>query len=228
MENTNIVVSQRFKSFLEHVGMNIPELSKKLGYSRCDKLYNIVNGKYLPSFEILQDITKNFVGFNANWMLTGEGDMMLSNKKENYTNNNCNIRKAEYGERGIPLVPLHAMAGMLVGEQQVMEYECERYVVPAFQDADFLITVKGNSMSPTYTSGDLVACKRLNLGSVFFQWNKTYVIDTDQGALIKRIQPGHDKQHITIVSDNSDYAPFELETEHIYAVALVVGMIRME
>lgn len=160
------------------------------------------------------------------WLISGKGPIIK--KEENNTDEKKEIRKAESGERGIPLVPLHAMAGMLVGEQQVMEYECERYVVPAFQDADFLITVKGNSMSPTYTSGDLVACKRLDLGSVFFQWNKTYVIDTDQGALIKRIQPGHDKQHITIVSDNSDYAPFELETEHIYAVALVVGMIRME
>ena len=83
-------------------------------------------------------------------------------------------------------------------------------------------------MSPTYSSGDLVACKRLKRGSAFFQWNKAYVLDTDQGALIKRVQPGHDDEHIKIVSDNSDYAPFELETEHIYAIALVVGMIRME
>lgn len=223
MENTNVVVSSRFKKFLEHIKMNVPELSKRLGYTRSDKIYNIVNGKYLPSFEILQDITKNFVWFNANWLLTGDGNMIISDKESR-----SNIRKADDGEKSIPLIPLNAMAGAASGELQVMEYQCERYVVPAFEDADFLITVKGNSMSPTYSSGDLVACKRLKRGSAFFQWNKAYVLDTDQGALIKRVQPGHDDEHIKIVSDNSDYAPFELETEHIYAIALVVGMIRME
>ena len=129
---------------------------------------------------------------------------------------------------GIPLIPISAMAGAFSGDQQVMEYECERYVVPAFKGADFLISVKGSSMYPKYNSGDIVACKRLAMSDLFFQWNKVYVLDTDQGPLIKRVKPGSDKEHVTIVSDNERYEPFELSLDHIYNVALVIGVIRLE
>ena len=120
------------------------------------------------------------------------------------------------------------MAGALKGEQTALEYECEHYVVPAFSGADFLMPVKGNSMTPTYISGDIVACQRVPMAGLFFQWNKPYVLDTNQGALIKRIKPGSDPQHVLIVSDNTDYDPYELSYEDIYAVALVIGIIRLE
>ena len=129
---------------------------------------------------------------------------------------------------GIPLIPLNAMAGAFTDDQTIMEYECDRYIIPSFKGADFLIGVKGSSMYPKYNSGDIVACKRLNLQDLFFQWNKVYVLDTDQGPLIKRIKPGSDKEHVTIVSENKEYEPFELALSQIYHVALVVGVIRVE
>ena len=88
--------------------------------------------------------------------------------------------------------------------------------------------VKGVSMQPTYLSGDIVACQRVHLSDIFFQWNKTYVLDTAQGALIKRVKPGKDDSHILIVSDNTQYDPFELSRSDIHAVALVIGLIRLE
>lgn len=135
---------------------------------------------------------------------------------------------ATHPNEGIPLIPIEAMAGALTSEQTILEYECERYVIPMFKGADFLIPVKGFSMHPKYNSGDIVACQRVPMSDLFFQWNKVYVIDTTQGALIKRIKPGSDKEHISIVSDNPDYDPFELHLSAIHAVALVIGVIRLE
>ncbi len=91
---------------------------------------------------------------------------------------------------GIPLIPIDAMAGFGTGGVQVMDYDTQKYVVPEFTElnVDFMIRVKGSSMYPKYNSGDLVACKKLVLSDIFFQWNKVYVLDTDQGALIKRIK----------------------------------------
>lgn len=139
------------------------------------------------------------------------------------------IRKLPQGsQKGIPLIPLSAMAGSFTADISVMEYECERYVVPAFEGADFLIPVKGDSMQLTYLSGDLVACQKMSLADIFFQWNKTYVLDTDQGALIKRVCQGSDTDHILLVSDNECYPPFELSLSHLHAIALVRGIIRLE
>lgn len=161
-------------------------------------------------------------GISSDWLLTGEGPMLKEERKP--VAHECKNPK-----EGIPLIPIHAMAGALTGLQNsVLEYECERYVVPAFAGADFLIPVKGNSMSPTYVSGDIVACKRVPMDGLFLQWNKSYVLDTAQGALIKRIKPGSDTQHILIVSDNKEYDAFELPYSDIFAVALVMGIIRIE
>ena len=139
------------------------------------------------------------------------------------------IHKLPQGsQKGIPLIPVSAMAGAFTSDISVMEYECERYVVPSFEGADFLIPVKGDSMQPTYLSGDLVACQKMSLADIFFQWNKTYVLDTDQGALIKRVCQGSDTDHILLVSDNECYPPFELSLSHLHAIALVRGIIRLE
>ena len=160
-------------------------------------------------------------GLSAQWLLTGEGNMLEKTEKSV-------ARKAKNPKEGIPLIPFSAMAGALSGELTALEYECERYVVPAFKGADFLMPIKGVSMQPTYLSGDIVACQKVPMTSIFFQWNKPYVLDTAQGALVKRIRPGSDKEHVSIVSDNPEYTPFELPVSEIHAVALVIGLIRLE
>ena len=184
---------------------------------------NYKNG-VMPKADFLEKIARSF-DININWLLTGEGNMLRTESKEE------NIPVAHPSDspmEGIPLIPISAMAGAFTGEQTVLEYECERFVVPTFKGAEFLISVKGSSMYPKYNSGDIVACKRLPMGDIFFQWNKVYVLDTDQGPLIKRVKPGSDKEHVLIVSDNERYEPFELPLNRIYHVALVIGVIRLE
>lgn len=174
---------------------------------------------------------------NSAWLLTGEGDMLLSSPDNNQGSTKDEprndidptpaIQQVQHG--GIPLIPTNAMAGFATGgDTAILEYECDRYVVPMFRDADFLIPVKGSSMIPKYNSGDLVACKHLPLSDLFFQWNHVYVLDTDQGALIKRVQRADDDDHILCVSDNTKYEPFKLHRSQIHAIAVVVGVIRLE
>lgn len=165
---------------------------------------------------------------NIEWLITGKGEM-LKDKHINYQRQKeLAYHVPEGSHEGIPLIPVEAMAGALTSERTVLEYECERYVVPVFKGADFLIPVKGSSMYPKYSSGDIVACQRVPMSDLFFQWNKVYVIDTNQGALIKRIKPGSTPDKVLIVSDNEKYDPFELPISAIHAVALVIGVIRLE
>ena len=206
-----------------------------------------------PSYDVLEKVCSN-ANISAEWLLFGKEkdkmsdmfnirkDLTLSSASDdNYKDDKNTITTVFTKEKehtllqvpsnnneGIPLIPLSAMAGAFTGDTSVMEYECERYVIPAFKGADFLIQVKGDSMQPTHYSGDLVACERVPLNDLFFQWNKTYVLDTKQGPLIKRIMPGSDSEHILIVSDNNNYPPFELSKDQFYGVALVRGIVRLE
>ena len=128
----------------------------------------------------------------------------------------------------IPLIPVEVMAGYMKGEQNVQPYEYIMYQLPSFSHCDFLVTVSGDSMTPRYNGGDIVACKKLSLQDIFFQWGRVYVVNTSQGALIKKVERGSSDETITLVSENEAYGPFEIRREMIYDIALVCGVIKKE
>lgn len=214
------MILDRIKQFIDSEGIAVSAFEKSIGMSNASFGKSLRSGGAIGT-DKLENILSVYPNLSPNWLLTGEGAML---KGENLPV----AHQTTSPKEGIPLIPLSAMAGAFTGEQTVLEYECERYVVPAFNGADFLIPVKGNSMTPTYVSGDIVACQRVPMTGLFFQWNKPYVLDTAQGALIKRIKPGSDKDHVLIVSDNEQYDPFELPYSEIHAVAMVIGIIRLE
>jgi phage repressor protein C with HTH and peptisase S24 domain len=130
---------------------------------------------------------------------------------------------------GIPLIPTYAIAGYLSGEEnQFNLWECERYIIPMFRKASFLIRVNGDSMQPRYFSGDLLACAKVPLNDIWFDYGSVYVVDTKQGALVKVIKKGDDSDHITLVSFNPEYEPYQLHKRELNGVAKVVGLIRAE
>ena len=215
----NLTIKERILTFLTESGIKRTDFFETIGVESSN--FKGKNIKSQPGGDMLVKILTSYPQLSAAWLMKGEGSM--------FDDDTLPVaRQTESPKEGIPLIPYSAMAGALTGEISVLEYECERYVIPAFNGADFLIPVKGNSMMPTYVSGDIVACQRVPLTDLFFQWNKPYVLDTAQGPLIKRIKPGADKQHVLIVSDNKEYDPFELPCEEIHGVALVVGLIRLE
>ena len=215
-------IKERFNALINHyTNGNKSRFASEIGVAHTviENVVGVRGGN--PSFSLLRDLFDRFPDVNPKWLIADEGDMFKMSGKT--------IQKApENSNTGIPLIPIDAMAGFGNGEMQVLLHECERYLVPIFREAEFLISVKGSSMVPKYNSGDLVACKKLPLNDLFFQWNKVYVLDTAQGALVKRIKRGNDDDHILLVSDNASYDPFELHKSQINSVALVVGVIRLE
>ena len=244
---------ERLQYYMQEKGINDNQMTVNAGLSvgLIGKAKSSTKGMNATNIE---KILLAYPDLNSDWLLTGRGDMLKTERppmqqtttqecstRDKITKNEANRQTFEYKsekkiahrvpegrKEGIPLIPIEAMAGALTSEQTVLEYECERYVVPVFKGADFLIPVKGSSMYPKYSSGDIVACQRVPMSDLFFQWNKVYVIDTNQGALIKRIKPGSTSDRILIVSDNEKYDPFELPVSAIHAVALVIGVIRLE
>lgn len=226
---------QRIQRIADNEGIKITALEKIIGASKGVLSRAISNGTDIQT-KWIQLIVENYPHYSADWLLTGRGSMLKTDTTPLMGDQDSPKEEddrpvaihTDNPKEGIPLIPINAMAGAMMGEQTVMEYECERYVVPLFKGAEFLIPVKGSSMYPKYSSGDIVACKRIPMTDIFFQWNKVYVLDTNQGALIKRIKKGSDADHILIVSDNKDYEPFELPIRCINNVAIVIGVIRLE
>ena len=193
---------------------------KRIGQNKFENICGLSNGyvsnlRNSPSVTILQRILNGFPELNPDWLMKGEGEMLISEKKDS----NKDV---------IPLIPVNAVGGYISGvSDPIMMQDCEMYTMPLFKGADFLIKVEGDSMVPKYQPGDIVACAKVE-GRLWFQWGKTYVIDTKQGALIKRIEPADEDGCICLCSENEKYKPFKLYADDINGVALVKGVIRVE
>lgn len=221
--NTKSAISARFIEAYELL-RNAGEVNDKRDFAlragiSPSLMTEIYKGRSNVGMQAVQSIVELY-GISAHWLLTGEGTPRDSAPAA------APVMSPD--SAGIPLIPTDAMAGFFAGAAEVMDYECERYSVPMLREADFLIPVRGNSMEPRYRSGDIVACRFLPLGDVFFQWGKPYVLDTEQGTLLKRVCQGSAPDTVTLVSENESYQPFEIPRASIRHLALVLGFVRPE
>lgn len=229
MENKFSYIKQRILQVAEIKGIAkekfVTELGMTYGNFKGENLKRPINSDTIVKLLTL------YPEMNMKWLLTGNGEMIKDDyaepEQQRITAEELAKFKSNDPDQGIPLLPIEAFAGYGRGEVQVLKQEGERYIIPLFNDAEFLLTVRGSSMVPKYHSGDLVACKKMNIDT-FFQWNKVYALDTDQGALIKRVKRGKDAEHLLIVSDNAEYEPFDLHRSHVHSIAVVIGLIRLE
>lgn len=130
------------------------------------------------------------------------------------------------GEETVLVIPYEARGGT-IGDfvQGVHEYDCEKIVSP-IKGADYAMEVTGDSMSPEYPSGSRVLIKKID-PTQFVAWNETYVLDTPNGAVIKRVRKTDDPNIVECVSVNPAYQSYTIPREFIrgwYRVLMVMSL----
>ncbi|WP_051269750.1 S24 family peptidase [Flavobacterium suncheonense] len=181
----------------------------------------------------IQNLISRFEFINPEWLLTGTGEMIKSDSKieDEILKNEPEKSFIQESKTIIPLIPIEAMAGIGNGSVQILEKDIiDGYVIPEFtqRGVEYIIRVSGSSMYPKYSSGDLLGCRTVTDTS-FFQWGKIYVLDTDQGPMVKRLFPIADNvDYLECRSDNKEYPPFPISKSSIYKIAIVVGVLRLE
>jgi phage repressor protein C with HTH and peptisase S24 domain len=212
METT---VKQRLEQFLEYKNISKAEFGRLIG----------VSSAYISSMrksiqpDKAESIALKFPELNMKWLLTGNGQMLIDKE----------VRFREAKGMVLPLVPFTAMGGYNEDNWTAFVNTCPLYAVPDIKiPADFLIRVGGDSMNPVYCEGDLLVCRMIQ-ELLFFQWGKTYVVDTSQGVMVKNVYEDKDNpENILLVSENSEkYPPFAIPRKDIRKIALVVGSLRI-
>jgi len=221
----------RVLQLIEDKGLKPAAVEKKLDLSNGYLSTMAKRGGSLGEETLLK--LSIFLDKSLNYLMTGEEIEKIAPKKVNGTHKDghqvAQEPSPEYQTKGVPLVKVEAFGGagsetFTIHEEDIQQY----YVVPDFQNIDFMIRVKGTSMGPKYNSGDIVGCRVLH-NPQYIQWNKVHVIATkDQGIIIKRIKKGSTDKKWLIVSDNKEYESFEIPRTEVTGVALVVGVIRLE
>jgi len=67
-------IGERFRQIIEKLEMNPNSFATALNM-RSTAIYNIINGKNKPSYDLMEDIVEKFKVSSA-WLLTGTGEMM--------------------------------------------------------------------------------------------------------------------------------------------------------
>ena len=241
------------QSLIDYLQMSAKQFSESIGEKRAEKLYHVLRGRNGVSEDLARIIAKRYPEVNYRWLLTGEGDMLkLKSDTTGTTSLSANTTplaacttlpfaptasptptttmSAPQASKftGLPLIPFEVVAGYDENSKEFSNYEC--YHIPDFENigAEFIVRVSGSSMYPRYSSGDLLACRKIH-DVLFFQWGKVYVIDSSQGQLIKRVFPDENKDYITLVSDNKEkYPPFTMPKSDIQSLSIVLGLVRVE
>ncbi len=168
------------------------------------------------------------VNLSAEWLLTGRGEMTISEKEDK--KNLPKATRTTKPSKGIPLIPLDAVAGFPATDNEgVYMEDCDRYSIPEFEakGANFLIRVSGDSMNPLYNNGDIIACRKIE-SILFFQWGSIYVLDTSQGVLVKYIEECESNDDCVLcVSENTRFKPFRLPKDDIRSLSTIIGLVRL-
>lgn len=162
-------------------------------------------------------------GISPSWLLTGEGEMLRSGESLLAP---VFVTEGEYVVR---VIPTEARGGTIgdfstaLRESEAANFET---ILSPIKGCDWAITIYGDSMAPDYPSGSKVLIKKIN-EKAFIEWGREYVLDTENGPIIKEIQPSQREGHVWCVSRNEKYKPFEIDTRHIlgwYRVLMVLSM----
>lgn len=139
--------------------------------------------------------------------------------------NNLEGDAPDEGPSTVLVIPYGARGGT-IGDfvDGVHDYDCEKITSP-IKGADYAMEVTGDSMSPEYPSGSRVLIKKVN--PIFIEWNEVYVLDTPNGAVIKRIRKTEDDGLVECVSINPAYQSYTIPRDFVrgwYRVLMVMAL----
>jgi SOS-response transcriptional repressor LexA len=216
-------VKERVFEFIDILNMPVSRFEKKCGLS--NGYLRSIKGAF--SINKIEDILSAFPELNREWLMNGTG-LMFTQSHYKGLNNETEPQEAILNSSMLPLIPIPAMCGYNEDNWSALAKDCPLYSVPEVPSADFLIRTSGDSMLPKYGEGDLLVCRMIQ-ELLFFQWGKTYVIDTSQGVMVKNVyEDKENPDNILLVSENSEkYPPFAIPRKDIRKIALVVGSLRI-
>lgn len=206
------------RSVLNYAGIGRREFSAKIGIENPQWIADILNPnkKVGISKEKATLICNAYPEINEAWLLTGKGSMLQPE---------CEPEAVSTVESNtVPLVPVEVFAGPIQRYivDGVREKDCRKVVTPV-SGAELAIPVSGDSMSPDIPDGSTLFLARIN-DAAFIPWGNVMVLDTENGAVVKRIYPSkNSRDAVEARSINPEYPPFDVPKESIRGIYRVLA-----
>lgn len=207
-------VNSRILEFVSAKGLSVAEFERLCGLSNgyVRKVKDSLGKRGLT------DILRKFPELNSDWLLTGEGDMFLSQQSNpiiNYTT-------------GVPYYNIDFIGGFdLVLNDQTINPE---YLIDfkLYNEATCWCNVTGHSMEPEIAHGDMIALKKIEDFS-FIPFGEVYaIVTTNEMRTIKRIGPATNPENYSLIPTNKspEYGIQELPKRMIRHIYHVLGCMK--
>lgn len=162
----------------------------------------IENGARKIGKRLSEDVIK-YYRINENWLATGTGSMF----HEAEPSQEYNTRKLSSYD-GVPFLNI-SISELSAGNFNLSKEKPEYYVnFKPFNDCDAYLPVYGDSMSPKYASGEIIAVREV-VNKDVIQWGEAYLVIADEQAnnltTVKLLFEHDDRNKIVLRAANPDY-----------------------
>lgn len=211
-------------------GRIIDTIEEKTGKSVCKELgirpqylSDLRSGKSKnPNSDFVLKLIEAF-NLNSNWLLTGEGEMFISDVAESAP---LQIIPQEGEEAaGIPFYDIDVMAHIAESLDLKEETPAGVLSIPGFKDCIACFPVYGSSMEPKISNGDVIAVSQAVTCDQIL-WGEIYLVITNAWRVVKTVHPGKTEEYIILRSINPAYAgDTNVKKEDLRALYLVRGVV---
>lgn len=211
-------------------GRIIDTIEEKTGKSVCKELgirpqylSDLRSGKSKnPNSDFVLKLIEAF-NLNSNWLLTGEGEMFITDVAESAP---LQITPQEGQEAaGIPFYDIDVMAHIAESLDLKEETPAGVLSIPGFKDCIACFPVYGSSMEPKISNGDVIAVSQAVTCDQIL-WGEIYLVITNAWRVVKTVHPGKTKEYIILRSINPAYAgDTNVKKEDLRALYLVRGVV---
>ena len=213
--------NERINKILEYTGLNAKSFSEKIGLERPQAIYDIQNSKTKSvSKQMLDKIISVFPQINRMWLLTGEGEMLISDSEKEGPNKNY--------DHGVPYYDVDFIGGfdLVLNDQTTTP----KYLIDfkPYNEATCWCNVTGRSMEPEIAHGDIIALKKIE-DTRFIPLGEIYAIVTSNDMrTIKRIGPASDPSMYKLIPENKspEYGEQEIPKDMVIAIYQVLGSMK--
>jgi len=228
------ILVDRLSKYMECSGLSANKLTVDAGLS-VGLIGKAMNNRTGINSDSIEKILRAFPDLNPTWLLTGKGEMTLTEKDSEPVAVYKSRADVIVGDvQQIPLYNVEAAAGIVqLFRNQHDDKPIDFIQIPGIPKSDGAIYITGDSMYPLLKSGDIVIYKQMkDLKNVTFLWGEMYIVgfdnDGDNYVGVKFLQKSDQgEDYIRLVSHNQHHSPFDVHKKKIKALALVKASIRI-
>ena len=198
------------------------EFAEKLGFAYAN-LARYLSGQLKTTIDAENYRKFAESGINIDWLLTGEGEMFISDVAESAP---LQIIPAEGEETAcIPFYDIDVMVHIAESLDLKEETPAGVLSIPGFKDCIACFPVYGSSMEPKISNGDVIAVSQAVTCDQIL-WGEIYLVITNAWRVVKTVHPGKTEEYIILRSINPAYAgDTNVKKEDLRALYLVRGVV---